>query len=899
MIVLAIISIASMLLAPKPRIENARQGLINDVSYPRATVAAPVPLILGTVQLKSANTTWMGDLTAVPQRVNTSTGGWSGMGNSLLTTILRPWGNNNAEQQTVGFKYYLGIDLALCLGEGVKLYTIWAGNAVLWSWLQPDAIWPVLLNPPHTPVPINPYSGGAPAITYAYDPITGLPSPSAAPKGGPGVPQTIWTITQNSLFGGDQGAGTAAWNGMNGQFAFYNGDFVQPTDNYLQVRADPDVSSYGGFCHIVFHGCYVGNTTAIPPYFFELQRFTNSLGIPSGQAIMPNGFDINPIEAIYYLLTSPWGGAGLSSTNINVPNFMGVAAQVFAENSGISLNLGTSNQVKDIIQEILRAIAGIMYQDPVTGLVNIRLLRNDYDISTLPVFDESSVIEVSTFAQQTWSQTFNQMHVKFIDRSNLYTDGLAEHSDFSNITQQGRIVNIDISMPVVYDGQFAVRIAARELSQLSVPLYQANLVLNRKAIVLRPGDVILFNWPERNISNLVLRIQKVKLGTLTDGKIAVVAIQDIFANSLPIYSVPEPSQRVVTIRAPANILNRESLEAPWWITQNWTGVPLLADQGTFLAFASAPSINSLSWSGYVSFDDFLNSAVEMDQVPYSSNGKLVNNYNPSNPGTNDDVVTGITINNVSNVAVLQNVSDGQLRAGNNLVLLGNELMNYTSFVDHGDGTFTLQGVRRSLLDTAPTPHLSGDFIWFLQDKSSLPVNRFLNNGTEIFFKQIDNTAFGSYPFDSQITDTLIFSQRANRPLRPAQIQANGSAAPGLITDDHVVLTWRERLRTSPLLYWEDDATQTPEAGQTYIVRVTENGTHVLEFPVSGTTYTYHFRSAGTVVSFDIFSVLDGLRSLSTASMSFSFIDSSYVAGSIETRGLDTIDDRTSDDIVFR
>lgn len=895
MIILAVISIASMLLAPKPRIENARQNLINDVTYPRATAAAPVPLILGTVQLKSANTIWLGDFSAIPQRVNTSQGGPLGIGTSLIQDIFLPWtSGQKAKQQTVGYQYYLGLDLALCLGgigEGVKLYTIWAGNNVLWSWLQPVAIWPVVLNVPNTPVALAAYSGGAPAVTYAY-PI----SASASPKGGPNK-ETIWDIEQRSLFGGDQNSNNI--NGMAGIFAFYNGDFDQPGNGYMQAGPDNNISNYGGFCHIVFQHVYVGNSTNITPFFFELQLFTNTLGIPDGKHISKNTWDINPVEAIFFLITSQWGGGGLSRSLVNIPNFIEAAVQVWAEDSGISLNLDSSNQVKDIIQEILRAIAGIMYQDPITGLINITLVRRNYDIPTLPFFDETNVLEITSFAQQTWTQTFNQMHVKFKDRSNLYADGMAEHSDFANIVQQGRIVNIDLSMPLVYDGLFAARIAARELANFAVPLYQVDLVLNRKADILRPGDVFVFNWTERGIVDLVLRVQKVKLGTLADGKITVSAMQDVFSAENDIYSPSIPSQHIVIIKAPASILTREVLEAPLWLAQIWSGLTLAKSQGMLVAFAKNPSSNSLNWSGYASFDNFVNFFTEIDEVPFSSNATLQGNYNPSNPGTNYDTTIGMTVV-LDDPTLLRNVTDFDLRTGSNMFILNKEFMNYTSFVDHGDGTYTLQGIRRALLDTAPVNHPAGSVVWFLNLSSSLAVNGFINTGTTVYFKQIDLTADGQYPFISQPADTLVLNQRTDRPLRPAQIQANGSSAPGLIVDDHVVLTWRERLRTAHTLFWEDDTTQTPEAGQSYVVRATENGgSHFLEFPVSGTTLTYHFRSGGTTVQFDVYSVLGGLRSLTTSSMTVAFTDVSFVAGSIETRSLDTIDDRIADDIVFR
>lgn len=86
------------LLAPKPELEDARPQSLEDVQFPRASEDAPIPLCIGTVVVRAPNTIWYGDFEARPITKKVKTGLFS------------------SKKVTVGFEYFLGYDLALCLG---------------------------------------------------------------------------------------------------------------------------------------------------------------------------------------------------------------------------------------------------------------------------------------------------------------------------------------------------------------------------------------------------------------------------------------------------------------------------------------------------------------------------------------------------------------------------------------------------------------------------------------------------------------------------------------------------------------------------------------------------------------------------------------------------------------
>ena len=102
-------------LTPKPEFEDARASSLKDVNFPRATENAPIPLILGKVRMDAPNTIWYGDFQIEPIEEKISTGIFSS------TTVV------------VGYKYFLGLDLALGMGPEVRVTEIFMDDKSAWT----------------------------------------------------------------------------------------------------------------------------------------------------------------------------------------------------------------------------------------------------------------------------------------------------------------------------------------------------------------------------------------------------------------------------------------------------------------------------------------------------------------------------------------------------------------------------------------------------------------------------------------------------------------------------------------------------------------------------------------------------------------------------------------------
>jgi hypothetical protein len=463
--------VATALLAPKPKLQNAKAGSFKDSSFPITKEGTPVTLFWGTVRLRGPNVLWYGDFytQAMTQKVKT--------------------GLFSSKRVITGYRYFLGMHLGLGLycpfSAGASFRKIWADDKLLWS--------------------------GDVAPGPAGEPIY---------------------IGQGSAFGGKDRGG-----GFRGTIRLYSGTFAQTTSSYLLSKLSPQsiVPAYRGLVHAVLERCEVGEQPQVRPLSFEVSM------IPEGLGFGAIGDDANPVEILYDILRSDWGRLGIDPALIDTDSFSDGAQVCENEGNGMSIALASPGDASDAIEEILTQIDAILFEEPSTRKITLKMIRDDYDVDDLEVYGPSDISEISNYSAATWQDTKNQVRVIYNSREDEYNDKTAFAQDMSNIGFQGAIKSAEYNFGGITTADNANAIAARELNMLSIPLVKMRILTSRKGFQLRPGDVIAVTWPDFGIEKIIMRVQKFDLGTLEDGEIAIDLIQDRFAVSHTIYASPQPS----------------------------------------------------------------------------------------------------------------------------------------------------------------------------------------------------------------------------------------------------------------------------------------------------------------------------------------------------------------------
>lgn len=784
----------SALLAPKPKIENARAGNMSDIQLPRATEGDPVPWVIGTVRQKGPNTLWSGDFDTDKITKKVKTGLFS------------------SKQQTVGYKYKLGFDLALCMGPGVSLLKVWAGKKVLWQ----------------------------------------------------GIRSTVSTfgMGSGSFLGGEDQRG-----GFQGTVTFFPGNFDQGRSSYLQQKCHSLVPAYNGICHLVFHRFYIGNSPQLEQLSFELQRLPNDMGLTGGIHIV-NGKDANPICALYDGIVNNWGRLGISLDSIDLDSWKAAAVTCHAEGNGINVLVDRANDGKDVIEEILRQIDGIMYQDSVTGKVKIALIRQDYVLDQLPLFGPHNTRELSNYTVQTWDETYNEVRVNYSNRAKDYANSSALVQDFANISMQGRVKSTSLSFPWVCDNQLATNLAQRQLNIQSIPLMKCTLVVTRVGQSLRPGSCFLLNWPEYNIVRAVMRVHRIDLGELVNGRIVLECMQDRFATGATTFGPPDAGLWQ-PIADEASIIQRQvSDEVPYRLLM--LNDDRLPPVGTtrLMSMAQKPSSASQNFSVEHSLDDFVTSSQLNPPQEYAEVGILLADY-PASAGFAAGLDTvGFSVSGLTFPEDLEVIAVDDVRQGKNLIMVDKEIMGFTGWQDQGNGAFRLTGVRRGLMDTAIASHTTGASVFFIT-AYAIHENEILYPADNTI-KLIDHTALGVSLLEAIEPVEVAASGRPHRPLPPDYLTVNGSRTPAKVTANPIALAWRERNRlTETQISFEDDASVSPEAGTTYTVRWRkDSGSWTVVSSLTTPDYSLNVGPAFGQIDVEVLAYRNNLSSYSASQISF-------------------------------
>jgi hypothetical protein len=829
--------VLTALLAPKPKIENARPETIDNLDFPRATEDAPVPLVLGDVWIKAPNTIWYGNFRNEPitEKIKVSL--------FKKKTIIK------------GYKYYLSLNLALCLGfarlAGIRIddADVSDGGDILPGYRTATtsidfAAGTATHNPPDSDntfdLILAGYNGDdiddggftvtvTANYTYSADPsfefvtikviakdasmtnigasIGIISAPNGQPAGSYVLTDTFnipvntrylvitgvynalvvsdITIDSNSavvygnteivsyggifepeLFGGPENGG-----GWIGNYVFYFGGLNQDVDSNLTFYLGAgNVPAYNGVAHIVMPDHYIGESVNLRKIAFRVQSYSNNLALPNDGKI---GTDINPAEAMVEILTNKWRGIGKSVLRIDTTSFYNAGVTLYNEGLGISIQVTSPQNGKELIREILRHIDGILFDHPITGLLTLRLIRDDYDEGTLPVYDASDIISVENFTRTTWEDVYSQVKVSYQSRDKDSTiTAVAQDMAVANSSSDG-LKTSQVSFPFCYEASVANKLAARELSQLSVPIFKMSLAMNRNGYGLLPGDVFKISWPEYGIVETVLRVGFFDSGALLDNRLVVDCAQDIFAVSDVVFGDPEPSLWAdETGERPAPVTEYEIIDIPKAVVE-FLDIEVPDGQGFVVTLPIRPALTTPTYLPYLGVETGVLDYVQ-EETTFPLYFELTSEIDILD-GFEDGVIASITAYYDATLGDIDIPSDANPFYQKGLIYANGEWMGFDSISNDGVDEITVTNLYRGLLGTLPVTHLIGTkFIIFDFDSvGEVDISTELMDDANVYFKFATRNASTVRDVSDDDEESFLLSQWTSSPARPRDVQIEG------------------------------------------------------------------------------------------------------------------------------
>lgn len=601
----------------------------------------------------------------------------------------------------------------------------------------------------------------------------------------------IMAINQPNILGGEEfGAGGVITDARS---YLYVGDSSQVADSYLESAIGTPMPGFRGTAHFVFHG-YHGTSPNIPPWSFDVQRIPDGLNMavedPGAEAI--DSTEANPLNVIYEILTDTDWGLGIPTSDIDITNFRTAASTAASEGNGFSMTLDSEKEASDIINEVLRQLDASLYFDREAGLWKITLIRDDYTAGSLPLYDESNVIELSDYSRTAWTETSNQVRLLFADTDDDFKQTYAIAQDMGNVEIQGGNIYAEVKYPGCKTRSLANKLVWRELKTLGYPLAKHTITMNREGFDLRPGSVYRWSWDSLGISELVMRVSRIDFGTLDDGKVRVHAVQDIFAAvGSGTFSDPSPTgwddaqDDPVAVDA-ADVL---AFEAP---RQLVVKDPKLPDQNPRVwAGARFPGGGTVAVAGYTRSGSSRPLAGDFSEdfvsTLFLQAGELASDLSAyeaseSRPWTASIDVTGTPdgLDDIRHLASGDAEGPERVSSLSNIAYIDGEFIGFegASWASGSPGTLTLTGVYRGLFHTAPKDHASGTRVWFVSDGGNLTQRSLGSTKDEVDVKLRSQTQFSI--ISEAATPTEEVSLNSDRiwsvPLAPRDPYLNGTYA---------------------------------------------------------------------------------------------------------------------------
>jgi hypothetical protein len=502
--------------------------------------------------------------------------------------------------------------------------------------------------------------------------------------------------------------------------------------------------------------------------------------------------DMNPAHIIRECLTDPDWGMGYQEADIDDTTFTSAADTLYDEEFGLSLIWDRQIPIEDFIREVLKHIEAVLYVSRVTGRFILKLIRADYDPSTLLIFDESNISKVENVTRRGFDELYNSVSLKYVDNG-TNRDASVELQDIAQVQMQGVVINTTVNYPGIPNAILAGKVAARDLRSLSHPAVSCIVHTNRDAKDLTIGDVFKLSWLKFDFSELIMRISGISYGNGRNNTIRIEAVEDVFSTPSVSYVVVDPPGWIDPNVLPIPVTYQLAFEAPYYELAQALGqatadsVLVTNNEAGYLGVAAvrpASAINAIlsvnSGAGYTSAGPF-------NFCPF---GTILSNLDQS-----DTVV--VLDNGVSLTSVI---------AGTH-AQLNDEILVVVSIVG---STFTFE---RGALDTVPAEHSIGDQVFFWGTFFGADTEEY-NTGETVNAKVLPITGLGQLSLVDAVAMPLTMAQRAFRPYPPANYQIDGLYFPSVVIDSFDI-TWvhRDRLQqTSGTLLSFLDGSVGPEAG---------------------------------------------------------------------------------------
>lgn len=551
-----------------------------------------------------------------------------------------------------------------------------------------------------------------------------------------------------------------------------------------------------------------GQIGAMPQYTVDVPAITENL---------KQIHAMNPAHILVESATDPDWGADIDHDIIDLDLYKSIADTLAEEGFGLCIRFNRQVNINTFRQEVLDHIGAAEFLNTELGLLQMKLIRNDYEPDELPLFTyDNGILRVQGDDSTSSDSAVNYLTVNYRDPvTNKVAD--VTYQNLASIQTHGVIAETRdyLGLPTF---ELAARVAQRDLAMTASGLKRLIIRFNRIGGQLTPASCFRISLPDRDINNMIMRVGKIQEDART-GEFIITAVQDLFGLPATNYGVEQPPvEWVPPDRMPRPVTLAKVIEIPYFVLVGLLTEPeleyLQEEDGYAGIVASAPNMLSINYDLQVraGVSEFSNQGTK----DWTHKAALTHFI-----GLHDTqfVITG--------------EAPRELPAA---VLVNDEIMNILS-IDIETGLTT---VARGCADTIPGEHNDNSALWYIDTIEN--DEQVYAAGETVDARLLTNTGIGQLAENMATTFSGEMNQRQFRPYPPGNILINGetwtSEAPD--ASKGLLITWahRDRLLQSDSLFGHKHGDIGPEPGTTYRITLYKENQIVREINIDGNNWMY-------------------------------------------------------------
>lgn len=478
----------------------------------------------------------------------------------------------------------------------------------------------------------------------------------------------------------------------------YNG--INNSINPTMSNISGIINKYNNLAYVFFNNAFLGdNVQNYPSYAFEVQR-THILGWKHNNQLLDEitTYDgtkqANPSVVLYHILNVL---SEIDESLLDKDSFFNAAITLKNEKFGLALIINTENQLKKIIEEIIRHIDATFFFNIQTGKYTLKLYRDDYNINNLISINEDNVYDIK-YKKGSYQDLSTHLVLNYISQVNYKkTTIYAENASIKELIKQNKTT--EINFLCVQDNNLASKILSREFKKYCTPISKISFKVPN-SFKLSVFDVFKFSSKKLGINNMILRIIEVSADEYEKNYYEITATEDIYnANDYEVITYQDSNIEKIDYSITSNakvisnviVLNRD-------ITNN-DSYPILLindaiDNQNNYANIDFINYNDKVFSQTTERYTTLNQQIDFGKYNYFLDEVILNRQN--------------WMENIE-------LTEQEWQANSRMIVVNNEIMAYKKLIIIDANTIKITNVIRNINNTLMQTHEVNDIVFFIEN----------------------------------------------------------------------------------------------------------------------------------------------------------------------------------------